>query len=141
MTEQAFERRTADVEPPPTIATMTPEEIQACFSTGPAGPGGSDLETMNLGFAKGRNARMRERAFYLEHKPTAGASNWANVPLRYVWCDRSAYVMPWGASCLCSELENAKKSGRRMRNISVVCLPGANHFVGSSQSNPFLVLT
>lgn len=136
---QVFERRTADVEPPPTIATMTPEEIQACFSAGPAG--GSDLETTILGYAKGHHARIRERAFYIEHRLTAGASNWADVPLRYVWCDRSIYMMPWGASCLCSELENAKKSGRRMRNISVVCLPGANHFVGSSQSNPFLVLT
>ncbi|GJE93983.1 hypothetical protein PsYK624_101500 [Phanerochaete sordida] len=119
----ALERRTPVAEPRPTILNFAPEELAQVFHQGPTGPGGSDLALLRAGIASGLNAKMKDEGFY-----PAADDEWHDVEIRYLWCDRSVYEMPWGTWALRKELEEARAAGRRTRNLTVVCLPGANHF-------------
>lgn len=107
---------------------MTPDEIEACFSPGPAQPGGSDFDILELGISKSLNIRTRKRALYQQDTIVPGADDWRTVPLRHLWCNRSVWHMPWAAWSLHKEVEEARKSRHRMRVISSVCLRGVNHF-------------
>lgn len=129
-----LERRRPLDDPPPTILGMTMEEVQSCFHEKPAGPGGSDALLLVGGIATGLNTALRKSAFFPEDSEGKG-DDWADIELRYLWCDRSVYEMPWGTWALRSELDEAKKKGLRMRNVTIVCLPGANHFVSPSYEN------
>jgi hypothetical protein len=57
--------RTPVADSSPTISRMTPDEVEAGFSPGPAQPGGSDFDVLNLGLSKSLNIRTRKRALYL----------------------------------------------------------------------------
>lgn len=116
---------------------MRPDEVTTSFSKEPTGPDGSDSLLVSLAVAK-LYAHLRESAFYLENTPVPvpGATDLTTIPLRYIWGDCSAYEVPLAALCLDDELAEAKKQGRRVRNISVTRLAGANHFVGN-HFNPF----
>jgi len=131
-TPDTLERRTPVDNPPPTILTLTPEELASSFLPQPAGPGGSDLLLLNGGIASGSNRVSKNEAFYLKDKhdegEEEGGDQWEDVELRYLWCSRSVYEMPWGMWALRAELEEAKKKGVKMRNVTIVCLEGANHF-------------
>ena len=51
--------------------------------------------------------------------------------MRYLWCDRSPWMMPWGAHIFGLEVEKAREEGRKVRDIRFVRFKGANHFVSS----------
>jgi hypothetical protein len=120
-----------DTDVRPTLEQLTPEQTQSCFSADVASPGGSDFMMLDLGIKTGLNDDMRVKA--LDLPDGVGNSAWANIPLRYLWCSRSGYEIPWGMKCLSKEVNEAKASSRRLRSISIVCLPGANHFVSLSR--------
>lgn len=124
-----LERRKHVDDPRPTILNMTLEDIQTNFVQEPTAVGGSDLMLLEGGIGTGLNEVMRKSAFYLTEPDEDEGDNWADVELRYLWCDRSVYEMPWGTWALRNELEEAKQQGRRMRNITMARLSGANHFV------------
>lgn len=129
-----LERRTPATEPRPTIFQIKPEEVQSSLHEGPGSPGGSDLTLLGLGIATELWAALKDKAFYPTEKAfdeDGTGEDLAGVELRYLWCDRSVYEMPWGTWTLRAELDEAKAKGRRMRNINVVRLAGANHFVSS----------
>lgn len=120
----ALERRTPVADPRPSILNFAPAELAQVFHEGPTGPGGSDLALLMVGIASGLNARMKDDGFY----PADGEDAWRDTEIRYLWCDRSVYEMPWGTWALRRELDAHRQAGRRMRNVTMVCLPGANHF-------------
>jgi hypothetical protein len=86
---------------------------------------------LDLGIKTGLNEDMRAKALAL--RDGLGNSAWADIPLRYLWGNRSGYEMLWGMKCLSKEVDEAKASHRPLRPISIVCLPGANHFVSLSR--------
>jgi hypothetical protein len=108
---------------------MTPDEIEACFSKEHARPVAIDHDIFELGLSKNVNGRTRKRALYLPETVAPGADDWRAIPLRHIWCDRSVWHIPWAAWSLHKEVEEAKMAGHRMRDITSVRLPGANHFV------------
>lgn len=132
-----LERRTPVSDPQPSILNMTPEEMGSNFSPSPAGPGGSDFITLNSGIKSGSNVAMRMGAFYF--KDDEEVDQWEGVELRYLWCDRSVYEMPWGTMQLRAELDDAKQKELRMRPITIVRLPGANHFAHWDEPERLLV--
>lgn len=122
-------------DPPPTILNMTPEEIQTHFCEKPAGPDGSDALLVTAMAATGLNSVLRKTAFYLDKDDEASEGEiWAGTELRYLWCDRSVYEQPWGTWSLRRELQEAREKELKMRNITVVLLEGANHFVSATSS-------
>jgi hypothetical protein len=122
-----LERRVPVDDPRPTILSITPEELQTVFHADVTGPGGSDLLLLGGGIATGLNEAMWRGALYLSGD--GSGNEWADVELRYLWCDRSVYEMPWGTWALKKEVEDAKRKGLPLRNLSIVRLRGANHFV------------
>ena len=111
---------------------MSKEDIESALYPPPANPGGSDNVLMELGIRYGLYSTLREASLYPpERLSDKYASSWDSVTLRYVWCDRSVWEMPWGTWALQSELDNAKKDGKRTRQVELVRLDGANHFVSS----------
>jgi hypothetical protein len=82
---------------------------------------------------------LRSRLLY----PSDIKNSWANKEVRYIWCDMSPWVAPWGFWKLQEELEDAKKLGKSFRTISVLRLRGCNHFVriiNHRSSNSLLIL-
>ncbi|KAI0632766.1 Alpha/Beta hydrolase protein [Trametes polyzona] len=71
---------------------------------------------------------LKERALY-HPAGKADADPWADVEVRYVSCERSVWEMPWGTMLLKREIENARAKGLPIRNIRLVFVKGANHFV------------
>lgn len=135
-----LEHRIALAEPTPTILTMSPEDIQAKLHAPPAIPGGSDDLLVVTGIRHGLYDTMR-RATLLFADPgdteaeagkeeDAVRSDWKGIELRYIWCDRSVWEVPWGTWALQAELEEARKAGNEIRNVVIFRLKGANHFVG-----------
>lgn len=129
-TPETLERRNPVANPPPTILTLTPEELSSSFLPQPAGPGGSDLLQLNGGISSGLNKVMKDKAIYFTgpEGDEDQDDRWQDVELRYLWCDRSVYEMPWGTWAFRKEIEEAEKKGLKMRKITIVCLEGANHF-------------
>ncbi|KAB5581268.1 hypothetical protein GE09DRAFT_1256634 [Coniochaeta sp. 2T2.1] len=129
-TEESLSLRTPDTDRTPTIQTMTDDEVAVFFSPGPAGPGGSDSALLMQGLTSGVNARNFERTVFHDAEANKLSQlQWSAIPLRYLWCDRSDYEMPWCKWRLEEYLEKGRSSGRRMRSVSIACLEGANHFV------------
>ena len=135
-TADAIERRVALANPPPTLSTLTEEELASVMYPGPGNPGGSDDMLMGGGIQSGMFKQLKDKAFYLqpgakaetlEEDPVTDA--WRDVEVRYVWCERSVWEMTWSAWKIREELQEAKESGKKMRNLKVLRLPGANHFV------------
>ncbi|EIM89469.1 alpha/beta-hydrolase [Stereum hirsutum FP-91666 SS1] len=130
----ALECRTPLDHPKPTILTMSENEIAAGLFTPPGAPGGSDDVVVRAGEKHGLYALLRERAVYLdgEEHTSNGASpqsgGWRDVGIRYLWCDQSAWQVPWGMWAMQGEIREAEAAGRRMREVEVVRLSGANHF-------------
>ena len=130
---ELLERRTPATDIRPTIMDISPEELQIMFHPGPTSPGGSDLGLLNGGIITGLNRVMWRRSLYLSGDDTEGTGDeLADVELRYLWCDRSVYEMPWGTWALRKELEEAKQNGLPLRKMTIVRLRGANHFVSHS---------
>ncbi|KAH9890434.1 Alpha/Beta hydrolase protein [Cubamyces lactineus] len=123
----ALEFRTPLADPSPTGSRMTPEELAETTSAEPQVPGGSEGLLAQMMVAHGVIVAAREGAFY--PKPAVeGASNWENVEVRHLWCDRSVWEMPWGTKRLTEEIEEAKKAGKHVRDVVFARLKGGNHF-------------
>ncbi|TFK94529.1 alpha/beta-hydrolase [Polyporus arcularius HHB13444] len=134
-TLDTLERRTPLTSPPPTLSTLTDADRAAALYPAPGDPGGSDALLLVGGIQSGLFAALFERALAL---PTAQADSdgedqvtdaWANVEVRNVWCDRSVWEMPWSVWNLRAKLESEKKAGRALRDVTLLRLKGANHFV------------
>lgn len=106
---------------------MSPENLTAALYSRPAAPGGSDATLKNSGILHNIFAKIKQLALYpSDDDPQSG---WEDIELRSVWCDQSVWEIPWGIMGLQTEIVNAKKAGKRMRNITLTQLKGTNHFV------------
>lgn len=122
-----FEQQSPLTDPLPTIFNMTPADLEVINSPEASVPGGPDASLINA-FQFNGNGRsaMRIAALY----PEPGTQNgWEKVEWRYIWCDRSPWIMPYGAAAMREELANAKKAGRQTRKVVTVRWRGANHQV------------
>ncbi|KAI0776700.1 Alpha/Beta hydrolase protein [Trametes elegans] len=127
-TIDSMERKTPLRDPPPTLSTLTPEEVARALYLPPGGPGGSDEILLNTGLKLGLFATLREGALYLPEGETQG-DLWLDTEVRYVSCERSVWEMPWGTLALKEELAKSRKAGRPLRNVRLVFVKGANHFI------------
>ncbi|KAJ8488426.1 hypothetical protein ONZ51_g3568 [Trametes cubensis] len=90
-------------------------------------PGGSEGLLAQMMVVHGVIVAARQGAFYPK-QPEEGASNWENVEVRHLWCDRSVWEMPWGTKMLKEEIDEAKKAGKHVRDVVFARLVGGNHF-------------
>ncbi|KAH9015755.1 alpha/beta-hydrolase [Lactarius deliciosus] len=111
-------------EPSPTITRMSREDLASTFHEPPTLLDGSDMMIKKGGVDRGAFSRLREAALFA---PQNAEIAWPNVEFRYVWCDRSVWLMPWGIWSFRAEIEQARKDGRRIRKHSIVRMRGANH--------------
>ncbi|KAH9009529.1 alpha/beta-hydrolase [Lactarius hengduanensis] len=123
-TLETLSLRDALHEPSPTIARMSHEDLASTFHEPPTLLGGSDTVIQNSGVDRGVFSRLREAALFA---PQNAEIVWPNVEFRYVWCDRSVWLMPWGIWSFGAEIEQARKDGKRIRKHSIVRMRGANH--------------
>lgn len=127
--------RTPVPNPPPTIATIPPEEIQNVICIPPAAPGGSDVLPYEAGQRLGLFEEMRKKALYATAENlkdvTEEKKKWReSVEVRIIWCDRSIWGVPWGISQLYREVEDAKAKGElSVGEVNIVRMTGANHYV------------
>lgn len=124
-----LEYRTAAAEPRPTMLTMSPEFVRSALCRGPGEPGGSDACLLHEGIHHGLFASTRLDALYPTNFADEETVEWRDIELRYLWCDRSVWEMPWCAWSLSAEVEQAKSDGKHMRGIHIVRVRGVNHFV------------
>ncbi|KAI0091390.1 hypothetical protein BDY19DRAFT_983760 [Irpex rosettiformis] len=129
-----LEHRTPLQDPPPTILTMTHEEIEGAVFPGPGEVGGSDEVFLHSGVRCGLWEVLRGRALFVgmnddDEEKEDNVKGWNDIELRYVWCDRSVWELPWATWALQAELAEAEKAGREVRKVRLVRLRGANHFV------------
>ncbi len=126
---KALEDRNAAEDLPPTVTTMSAEDIAESTSAAGA-PGGSEDLFAKACFAHRVYESLRKRAFSL-HDVRAGGDDWRSVELRYIWCDRSIWEMPLLAWTLRKELEEVEKAGGSVRAVDYVRFHGVNHFVSA----------
>ncbi|EIW56755.1 uncharacterized protein TRAVEDRAFT_170736 [Trametes versicolor FP-101664 SS1] len=127
-TPETLELKTPLQSPPPTLSTLTPEEIGRTLCLPPGGPGGSDSMLLDLGLKLGLFSSLREGGLYMPKEGQSGDA-WDSVEVRYISCERSVWEMPWGTSLLRKEMEAAQEQSLPMRTIRFVFVKGANHFV------------
>ena len=125
-TPETLSTRHALDEPTPTVTRMSPEDLAPSFHEPPTLLDGPDSVILQSDIANGVFSRLREAALFASHNAEV---TWPKVEFRYVWCDHSAWVMPWGAWTFRAEMEQARKDGKHIRTHSVVRLRGANHCV------------
>ncbi|KAI1786412.1 hypothetical protein LXA43DRAFT_898006 [Ganoderma leucocontextum] len=123
---KALEDRNAVENLPPTVTTMSAEDMAESTSAAGA-PGGSEDLLAKACFAHGVYESLRKQAFFLRDVP-AGGDDWRSIELRYVWSDRSIWEMPLLAWTLPKELEEVGKAGGSIRTVNYVRFRGANHF-------------
>ncbi|EJC99741.1 uncharacterized protein FOMMEDRAFT_160186 [Fomitiporia mediterranea MF3/22] len=113
-----LELRKPLANPRPTIETMTPEDIGSAMYPPAAYPGGADFSLMEAGVQHGLFNFLREATLY---PPFTGEKpkEWDSIQLKYIWCDKSVWEMPWGTWALQNELEEAKKKGKPIRPVSI----------------------
>ncbi|CDO72522.1 hypothetical protein BN946_scf184983.g5 [Trametes cinnabarina] len=126
--DKALEYRNALPDPPPTMTRMTPQDLVETTCGPPQEPGGSEPVLAQVGVRQGGWLAMKDGAFYLREPQVHGASNWTDVEVVALWGDRSIWEMPWGTMLLQRELDEAKKEGKRVREVKAVRFNGANHF-------------
>ena len=129
-----LERRSPQNDPPPTISTMTPEELASALYPSPGDPatGGSDSVLILAGISSGVWSVIRERALrrpLSEGNVTAISRSWGDVELCYLWCDATIWETVWGAHCMKREVREAREAERKLRKVTFVQIKDANHFV------------
>ena len=72
--------------------------------------------------------QLKDGTFYLNHGGDA-RKKWDEVEVRIVWCEKSIWLSAWVWATTTAELDEAKASGKETRNINLVRVRGANHFV------------
>ncbi|KAI0036343.1 alpha/beta-hydrolase [Vararia minispora EC-137] len=118
----SLEQHTPLIDPAPTLVNMKAEDVAANLAPVPTAPGGSDALVFTALPLGGANT-IRRAALHPEDK-----EGWGGVEWRYVWCDRSAWEMPFGAAAMREELANARETGQETRKIVLIRWRGANHF-------------
>ncbi|KAI9449327.1 alpha/beta-hydrolase [Lactarius psammicola] len=116
------------LEPHPSIENMSPEDLMQNVYEEAAQPDGMDMLLMYSCIKQGTPDRLHEAALF-----PSQATEWGEVEFRFVWCDRTIWVVVWGAWAFEAEMtENAKEGKdsekKRMRKCSMVRMRGANHF-------------
>ncbi len=129
-----LERRTPLAHPPPTISTMTAEELASALYPFPGEPGGSDCELNNVGIQSGAFKVLRTNALRPpeSEKRLDGdtvSNGWADVEVLFVWCDASPWEPTWGYYAMRQEVEEARKAGDNLRKVMFARVRNANHFV------------
>ncbi|OJT10817.1 hypothetical protein TRAPUB_12686 [Trametes pubescens] len=141
-TFETLEQKTPTQDPPPTITTLTPEEVVRAQYLPPGAPGGSDALLFQSGRRLGLFKKLKERALYLSKlgAPSETAGNmWPEVEVCYAWCLRSTWDTTWGAWALKKELEDAQREGLATRRVRMVRIWGANHFISWDQPKKALL--
>lgn len=124
---------------------MSEEEISHVLTFPPILPNGSDQQLGALGIDAGLYEFLRNRTLYLTKFAIAipavaeTVEDWDKVKLRYIWCEKSVWEMPWGMVNFQRDLEEARKSGKETRKVQIMKFSGANHFVSSPC--PYLLLS
>lgn len=113
-----------------TTTRMSATELAACTHPVPAQVGGSDFYITWACVEHGTYGALKDGTLYMQESQ-AGADAWHAVEVRVVWCDRSPWEMVWGAYLLDKEIKEARAAGKPLRNINLVRMKGANHFVGA----------
>ena len=98
-----------------------------------APPGEADVGSDSLlhrgGLVVGMYESLRKCALY----PTDDVGDaWRDVEVRFLWCLKSVWDVPYAMMRLREELEAAKDQGTPVRNVNIVRVEG-NHFVCSSK--------
>ncbi|KAH9857419.1 hypothetical protein C2E23DRAFT_686199, partial [Lenzites betulinus] len=114
-------------DPTPTYTRITPAELAASTHAPPQLDDGSDRLMVLACITSGAYKVIREQALYPMEK-AEGASDWWDVPVRHLWCDKSIWEMTWCAKMLTDEMAEAQSTGKPMREIALVRVEGANHF-------------
>lgn len=127
----ALEQRNALLYPRATLLTISQDDMSSAIDIEPTLPGGSDSLILRQGIRHGLFTALRTAAVYITKTPRH-VRGWSDVGLNYVWCDHSVWEMPYSAITFQAELEEAKKMGKATREINIIRLRGANHFVSSS---------
>ncbi|KAI0328744.1 hypothetical protein GY45DRAFT_949227 [Cubamyces sp. BRFM 1775] len=122
-TPEDMEYQTPMKEPLPTLFRLTPQEREAAVDNKPGRHGGSDYMLIGNGLQFGLFERMHDAVFYPAH------DMWRGTELRYIWCDQSVSDILWGMWRLREEIDEAKKTRKRMRPVTIVRVRQANHFV------------
>lgn len=143
---------TALADRPSTFSTLSDDDVGTAVYAGPALDGGSDCILYEAGQRLGTFEEMRKEALYVDlnqqeatEKLSAGidepaakgkdSSRWEDIKVRVIWCDLTAWVMPWGIQALYRELEDSKTNGQvRVGKVDIMRMRGANHYVRVSHS-------
>ncbi|KAI0772232.1 hypothetical protein BC629DRAFT_1583255 [Irpex lacteus] len=125
---EKLEQRTILQSPPPTISTMTPDDLASVLYAAPANSGGSDNLFMVGAARHGFWATLRKAALLISPLSSEAPKEWGNIELHYIWCDQSAWESPWATVSLRAELEEAKKVGKRVREVTMTRIRKANTF-------------
>ncbi|TBU37177.1 Alpha/Beta hydrolase protein [Dichomitus squalens] len=130
----ALERRAYLPSPPPTLSTLTPDEVARALYPSPGAPGGSDALLLAGGMRSGTFATLRDEALAVPADEGLRA-----VEVRHVWCDRSVWETTWTSWNLRWMFEEARQKSERLREVTWVKLQGANHFVHWDEPERILV--
>ena len=135
-----FEVRDNLAAPPPTLSTLSPDEVASALFPSPGDPGGSDSLLVASGIASGIFVTLREAALAVPKE-----EGWGAAEVRHVWCDRSVWETTWTMWNLRWRFAEAKEKGEKLTEVTSVRLEGANHFVSvpllPSGNAAFKVLT
>ncbi|KAI0359970.1 hypothetical protein OH77DRAFT_1446728 [Trametes cingulata] len=129
-TLDTLERRAYLLSPPPTLSTLTSEDVQRTLCLPPGEPGGSDQVLLHTAIGVGLFGMQRDQALYLPAPGTPIEGDaWPDVEVRHVLGERSICEAIWGAMMLRKEVEAGYAQGLPIRRVRMVSIKGANHFV------------
>ncbi|KAI0702383.1 alpha/beta-hydrolase [Cerioporus squamosus] len=127
-----LERRNPLAHPPPTISTMSAEELASALYPSPGDPGGSDCELMQSGIASGAFRVLRTNALQGAKNVNGDSTStgWAAVEVLFVWCDATPWECTWGYHAMKQEVQEARNTGSKLgRKVTFARIRNANHFV------------
>jgi hypothetical protein len=126
-TRDALEQKNPVANPKPTFLTMSTADIASCTYTPPIGPPAGSDYLLNVNGVPARLFKsLKEKTFY----PDAGV--WKDIEFRFIAPDRSPWEMIWTILELRDEM--ASEAKRDLRNLTIMTLAGANHFVSHLRS-------
>lgn len=127
---EQLEIHTPVQDPPPTIAILTEVELAWMHISEP------DTLLVHHGIRLGVFDQLRKDALFLGDKAGLEGDEWSTIEVRHVLCDRSQWETTWGMWELQSEVEEGRRAGKRMRNVTFLRLRGVNHFVSALSEHP-----
>ncbi|TCD60255.1 hypothetical protein EIP91_010456 [Steccherinum ochraceum] len=105
--------------PPPSISNIPVEYVDAA----PTSTEGSDTVMSDALLASNLMDEVRRAVYF---RPDI--DGWNGVPVRYVWCERSTWMIVHGARRTYEECDEAKRAGKSTRPIEIVRVKEQNHF-------------